>query len=97
MREAQWIADATVCGVMYLIDWYPAIILTKNSESKVFGEIYTIDEKTLAELDEYEGQEYRRVSVLAEDVHGEKHQTWIWEAREVPDRPVILSGDWLQR
>ena len=97
LHDAQWLANAWVKGVLYSMGWYPAMVLTENGETKVRGEIYLIDEKTLAELDDYEGDQYQRVRIVAEDDHGCTHQAWIWEARTIADQPIILSGDWLQQ
>ncbi len=97
LHGAQWIADASVQGVVYRMDWYPAVISSNDGKSTVRGEIYTVDEKTLASLDEFEGEEYKRVLVNAHDDLGKVYQAWIWEARVVPNKPIILSGDWLQQ
>ena len=97
LHDAQWMANASVKGILYCIDWYPAIVLADDGESRVRGELFMVDDTTLAELDRYEGDEYQRVLVNAEDEHGNFHQAWIWAAREIPQKPIILSGDWLQQ
>ncbi len=97
MRAATWIANASVKGVLYHIDWYPAIVLSTEAEASVRGEIFMVDDDILAELDLFEGKEYKRVLVNATDEQGHTQQAWIWAAWEKPNKPIILSGDWLQR
>jgi gamma-glutamylcyclotransferase (GGCT)/AIG2-like uncharacterized protein YtfP len=69
-------------GVLYHIDWYPAIVLSTEAEASVRGEIFMVDDDTLAELDLFEGKEYKRVLVNATDDQGHTQQAWIWAAWE---------------
>ncbi|MDP5255589.1 MULTISPECIES: gamma-glutamylcyclotransferase [unclassified Vibrio] len=71
---------------------YPALIDGKQS---VYGEVYRIDEATLAQLDILEDVpiEYRR-----EQINTPYGQAWIYlyQDEDALDNP-IQSGDWCQR
>ncbi|MBO0698145.1 MAG: gamma-glutamylcyclotransferase, partial [Zavarzinella sp.] len=40
---------------LYGVGWHPALVLDKTRGVAVHGEVYAVDEPTLARLDEYEG------------------------------------------
>lgn len=90
-------------GVLYRVDWYPAVVLD-DAAGWVTGELYQIhDPAGLAVLDDYEGagpppSEYRRVTTRVWLEHGEVHEAWIYEyAWSVDGLVRIESGDFLRR
>lgn len=99
MAHARFVAEGAVRGKLYRIDWYPGFVADENA-GLVKGEIFRADGATMAELDEFEGGEYRRVKIAVEVGEGIGAEAvlvaWIWEwlgeARE--DRRIV-SGDWI--
>lgn len=94
MNCGQRLGQALVRGDLYQVDWYPAAVL--GGVSEIVGEVFELNPEDLAALDEYEGDEYRRVRATVRGiVVGE---AWIWEwARSVEGLRRIPSGDWLNR
>ena len=70
--------------------------------SSVVGEAVRLDarlaDRTLADLDAYEGDEYRRVCrpVLLDDREVMAH-LWVADVPKPPDSERIRSGDWFRR
>jgi gamma-glutamylaminecyclotransferase len=91
MAGATLIGPATVRGYLYRIDWYPALVIDSNGR-EVVGEVYEVGESQLADLDAYEGDEYRRIQI---EVSTEK-PVWVWEWIGAPPKEGYLpNGDWL--
>ena len=87
--EAEFIGEATVRGSIYRVDFYPAY--KAEPVSKVHGELYRLKNRAamLAELDDYEGEDFERVRV--ETSQGE---AWIYRYRGQPASEArIASGD----
>lgn len=61
----------------------------------VAGEVYAVDETTLARLDRLEGHPhfYERKTIRLED--GEEVMAYLLPAEEVEGLPRIASGDWV--
>ena len=103
MAGAEFVAEGTVEGKIYRIDWYPGMVL--GGGSHVMGEVFAVTPEQLAGLDEFEGvsaaetdgSEYRRVeTVVATD--GEAIEAWVWEwIGPVDGAKLVSSGDWLAR
>jgi gamma-glutamylcyclotransferase (GGCT)/AIG2-like uncharacterized protein YtfP len=98
MRNARFLAEATVSGLLYEIDWYPGVVLDESQRYRVHGELYQVSDELLTELDDFEGPEYRRVKQNTLTTKHEMFSAWIWEyARPTTSKKIIASGDWLQR
>ena len=116
IQGARLIGSARVRAALYRVDWYPGLKLKPralggNSAEKateepwVLGEIYEVDRGLMAQLDDYEGSEYRRVRVDAEILSTDQglqnlkiDQVYVWEyIAELPDSQLIESGDWLNQ
>ena len=83
--EATFLRRATVPGSIYRVEHYPAF--RPQPEGEVQGELYRLNtpEATLALLDEYEGEEFERVSVEG---------AWLYRYKgDPPDEARIASGD----
>lgn len=98
MAESRFVAEGTVRGRLYRIDWYPGFVADENA-GPVAGEIFLADAETIAALDEFEGCEYRRVRIAVE-VREEagaasKVQAWIWEWLGATSESQRIGGDWL--
>lgn len=96
--EARLIGPATVLGSIFRISHYPGFRLEPAGE--VLGELWQLNspEKTLAELDEYEGEEYSRVAVEVSKGQKAWITAWIYEYRVQPEESRrIASGDFCAR
>ena len=69
----------------------------RGGEHAVAGEVYEVDEATLAALDRLEGHPrfYRRTRIALED--GAAVETYLLAPEQVEGRPVIDSGNWRAR
>jgi len=72
---------------------FPGMVASEDAEG-VVGEVYDVDDKTLAALDRLEGVPhfYERVSVELDDARTVEGYTL--PPRRVRGLPVIDSGDW---
>ncbi len=96
---------ARVRGRLYVVDWYPGLVLDESA-GWVVGELWSeIDRAAWPVLDFYEGcsaedpqpHEYvrRKTSV---DADGSTRQAWVYDyARDVSTLSEVDSGDWLAR
>lgn len=73
---------------------YPGLV--RAGSTSVVGELYAVDERLLATLDEYEGvpEPYVRELVSLDD--GRRAIAYVL-VRRPADAPRIASGDWLGR
>jgi gamma-glutamylcyclotransferase (GGCT)/AIG2-like uncharacterized protein YtfP len=95
MQCAEFVRAGSVRGQLFRVTWYPALLC--GGTDLVKGELYRVSSSSFAELDEFEGCEYRRIKteVLLED--GASEQAWVWEWLGNTNKLVrVLSGDWLQ-
>ncbi|MBS0582100.1 MAG: gamma-glutamylcyclotransferase [Proteobacteria bacterium] len=83
---------ATVRGTLFQEGWgaavgFPGIVLDDRAEP-VHGFVFTSPElgDHWSRLDEFEGDGYERVAVVAELANGERVQAQIYALREKPDR-----------
>jgi gamma-glutamylcyclotransferase (GGCT)/AIG2-like uncharacterized protein YtfP len=90
--EGEFLASGTVAGSLWLVSWYPGF--RREGEGRVTGEVYRVNATTLAALDGYEGEEYRRVQIEVEGVG----MAWIYEyVPEVAGMARIETGDYINR
>jgi gamma-glutamylcyclotransferase (GGCT)/AIG2-like uncharacterized protein YtfP len=99
MEEAEFVTEAWVLGHLYLIDWYPGMVLDDDGVP-VRGEVYRVDTALLAKLDEFEGvggeDEYARVKTEVRQDTGPGMEAWVWEyRRDVRERKEIGPADWV--
>lgn len=106
--HTQFLSDAIFCGAasvkghLYSLGHYPGLLLDDDSPTNVKGEIYQINQKTLAILDEYEeidqaktNNEYQRINKMITNDQGEKFSVWIYMVNQKPaGKELIESGDW---
>ena len=101
MAGASWLGEAKVRGRLYAVTWYPALRLDDTADW-VQGDVFEMDDETLASLDAFEGDEYERVSVepvmtdarMAWD--DDVTMAWMWQWRgSVDGLLAIPTGDWL--
>lgn len=74
---------------------YPALL--PGGTTAVLGEVYEVDDDTLAELDALEGhQDYYQRQLIALD-DGTAAHAYVMRREQVSDPTRIASGDWLTR
>lgn len=96
MASGKKLADATVRGRLYHIDWYPGLVLDPAA-GPVAGELHEMPAPAMAELDAFEGTEYRRVTAAVNLADGGAATAWIWEwSQPVDESRRISHGDWLK-
>jgi gamma-glutamylcyclotransferase (GGCT)/AIG2-like uncharacterized protein YtfP len=104
-REARRIGAATIQGRLYRVSWYPGAVDTTAPEQRVHGEIYVLDNPTLALawLDAYEGiapsrgetGEYGRFERPARLADGTETAAWVYlYQKDVTSLPSIADGRW---
>jgi gamma-glutamylaminecyclotransferase len=98
LERARFVGEGQTEPVFDLVDLgaYPAIVVSDRGTA-VRGELYVVDERTLARVDELEGHPryYRRQHLTLAD--GRTAETYLLPASEARGCPVIASGDWRQR
>lgn len=94
LARATFVREAWTPGAYTLValDGHPG--MTAEGDGTVRGEVFDVDEATLADLDALEGHPdwYIRSALPLAD--GETVETYLLPARFRADRPVIAHGDW---
>lgn len=77
---------------LYDLGAFPALV--SGGDQAVAGEVYEVDERTLAELDRLEGHPsfYERRPIPLED--GRSAEAYLLDDARVVGRPVIISATW---
>jgi len=103
-EKARWLDQARLAGRLYDLGRYPGLRRSSKAADWVVGDLYRLPEEqdrwaeVLRALDEYEGEEFRRVRAVARRAGRPSVQTWVYEyVPSVLTRPRILSGDYLDR
>jgi gamma-glutamylcyclotransferase (GGCT)/AIG2-like uncharacterized protein YtfP len=105
-RCCDYIDTGMLQAVMYLISYYPGVILTDNPQQQVVGEVYRIHNPQLlfAELDDYEEcsssfaepHEYVRQQQIICFSNGNKLSAWVYLYNQpISGKKRIISGDFL--
>lgn len=93
LGETIYCGKASISGKLWKVnEFYPGFTSTK--EGKVWGDVYLFDPSLLPQMDEYEGDEYKRVKVkTSTDI-----ECWVYEYKwDVSNFDEIKSGDWYLR
>jgi gamma-glutamylcyclotransferase (GGCT)/AIG2-like uncharacterized protein YtfP len=83
-QEAKLVGEASVIGHLYLLGWYPGLVLDADGY-EIKGEVYQLNEESediLLKLDDYEGVEqgdYRRIKRKIK-VKDKEVNCWIYES-----------------
>ena len=110
-REAKFVGRARIQGRLFRLGEYPGLVLSRDPDRWVHGEVYALDRPsdtlpdTLARLDDYEGcgpddpepHEFERVEqdIILESGARDKAWVYIYEGSTANMRE-ILSGDYFQ-
>jgi len=100
LRRSELLGEATIGGTLYSFGGFPGLRLAADG-GLVVGEVWRVNDRTLARLDELEGVDsgfYSRLQVTVE-LGGSPVTAWVYEAasRLVDGLPVIAGGDWCNR
>ncbi len=97
LSRARFIGEATTVKryTLYDLGSFPA--MARMGTGAVRGELYDVDNSTLASVDRLEGVPtfYRRIAVLLDD--GSIADGYVLRREQVSGRRVIASGDWRRR
>lgn len=97
LERARLVAEARTQPAFTLYDFgpYPAMVAIGNHA--IVGEVYEVDEPTLAAMDRLEGHPrfYRRTSIRLKD--GSTVETYLLQPEQVGQLPIIPSGSWRGR
>lgn len=76
---------------MWDLGAYPGVV--PGGDAPVVGEVYQVDDETLAQLDVLEGYPHDYMRERIDTPYG---AAWIYLLRDAErgDRPVVNSGDW---
>lgn len=95
MDGARFVRDAQTppAFTLFALDGHPG--MGPDGHDAVHGEVYDVDELTLARLDRLEAHPtwYERLPITLAD--GEVVETYILPPRFTAGCPVISSGDWV--
>jgi gamma-glutamylaminecyclotransferase len=94
LATARFVAKARTESCFELFDFGPFPAMSTGGETAVLGEIYAVDDATLARLDRLEGHPrlYQRTQIRLAD--GQEVQTYLMGDARMRRRPAIPSGDW---
>jgi gamma-glutamylaminecyclotransferase len=93
LGDSAWLGPARTTATCTLkrVSWFPGLL--PDGATTVVGDLYDVDEATLATLDEYEGPWFRRSTVTLQD--GSDATCWLVDPAIAAGRPIIESGDFL--
>jgi gamma-glutamylaminecyclotransferase len=94
LAQARFVAEARTEPYYDLFDLGPFPAMSTGGETAVLGEIYAVDEATLARLDRLEGHPsfYQRTQIRLEG--GQEVDTYLMDRARMRGRAPIASGDW---
>jgi gamma-glutamylaminecyclotransferase len=94
LAPARFVAEARTEPCFELFDLGPFPAMSANGRTAVLGELYAVDDATLARLDHLEGHPrlYQRTRIRLDD--GQEVQTYLMDHARMRGRVLIASGDW---
>ena len=103
LRNARFVAGASISGVLYDLGRYPGLVRTSRNGRRVRGELYELPEDSarqmLRALDRYEGSEYARRRVYVKLSNGKRRLAWAYVLRKKPPKsaPELHTGRYTLR
>ena len=94
LARARFVAEARTEPCFELFDLGPFPAMSAGGRTAVLGEVYAVDDATLARLDRLEGHPsfYQRTRIRLDD--GREVQTYLMGRTKLRGRVLIPSGDW---
>ncbi|OBQ55288.1 hypothetical protein VQ01_07335 [Tamlana sp. s12] len=107
VAHSQFVGTGSFQGKLYQVSWFPGAVVSSNTQEKVYGSVFKIDdfENVFKVLDAYEGitpvpsesDLFKRESVQARLDDGTPIETWVYlYNRSVNHLKWISSGDFLK-
>ena len=97
LARARFLGEAATLPHFALVDLGPFPAMIAGGQTAVIGEVYAVDERTLARLDILEGHprfyQRRRIHLAS----GQEVEAYLMEPALVAGRPRIPSGNWRSR
>jgi gamma-glutamylcyclotransferase (GGCT)/AIG2-like uncharacterized protein YtfP len=98
LHTSEFVDNATVCGRLYSLGGFPGLRLD-DAEGNVVGEVWLVDDDTLAELDRLEGVAvgfYERRRARARIGVEGRGLVWVYQIAEqhIAGQPEVPGGDW---
>jgi gamma-glutamylaminecyclotransferase len=92
--RARFVAEARTEPCFELFDLGPFPAMSADGETAVCGEVYAVDDATLARLDHLEGHPrfYQRTRIRLDG--GQEVQTYLMDRARMRGCELIPSGDW---
>ena len=81
LGDARFAGEATTAGRLASIGQYLALIVDRGGE-EIAGELYELRSPRWETLDEYEGEDYRRVVIDVKTSDGRPARAWAYVLRE---------------
>jgi gamma-glutamylaminecyclotransferase len=94
LAAARFAGEALTAPRYALVDLGPYPALVASGDQSVRGELYDVDEPTLARLDAYEGSPELYARVPIELADGGTAESYVMPRAAAP---LIASGDWKRR
>lgn len=99
LHRAHFVRETHLRGAFEMVSLgsFPGVFRQPEADRRLAGELYAVDEHTLALLDRLEGHprfyERQPVELACRQV------AWVYilPAESVADRPVVEGGDWVHR
>lgn len=95
LAKQRFVGEARTIAAFELVDLgaYPGLV--RGGETSVVGEVWAVDDSTLARLDRYEGHPhlYLRQAIVLHS--GETAQAYVMAAEQARGRAAIPGGDWV--
>ena len=94
LTRARFVSEARTEPCFELFDLGPFPAMSAGGETAVLGEIYAVDDATLARLDRLEGHPtlYQRTRIRLDG--GQEVQTYLMDRARMRGCELIPSGDW---
>lgn len=100
LKDATWFCQAYTKGLLFLIDWYPGLILDaqEDSSQNVVGDVYRdITPNIFAQLDRYEGDTYDRKIIQVTTISDTTLQVYAYIYNQnIDHKTPIICADWLK-
>ena len=103
LRDARFVAVASMSGSLYDLGSYPGVLREKNNRGRVLGEVYEIPDPdahhALRALDKYEGSEFVRKRAYVTLRDGKRRSAWAYVLRKPPPRHArqVDSGTYARK
>ena len=103
LGDTRFVARGSISGTLYDLGKYPGVRRTTRRDTRVAGELYELIgadvNRRLANIDRYEGPEFRRSRIVVQLNDGRRHRAWAYVLADAPpsSAPEIRTGVYHRR